>query len=145
MEWNRCLEFEGRWQEGVFGWEVEVTAKIASCEGNLGVRFLLDTMKVWEGGVGTAVVFAVVGDHEHHLPLEHVVIYQSARDSWQVFCLLHSFQLSRQEPGGSSGRGCRHFGFLHRSGVCIFRGRVCEVSVSADSRETKMMTSRRVY
>ena len=117
VEWDRRLEFEGRRQEGIFRWEVEVTAEIASYEEKLGVRSLLDTMKVREVGVGTAVVFAVVRDHEHHLPLEHVVIYQSARDSWQVFCLLHSLQLSRQEPGGSSGRGCRQFGFLHRSGV----------------------------
>jgi hypothetical protein len=36
--------------------------------------------------------------------------------------LLHSLQLSRQEPGGSSGRGCRHFGFLYRSGVLCLSG-----------------------
>lgn len=50
MEWDRCLEFEGRWQEGIFRWEAEVTAEIASCEEELDVRFLLDTMKVGKDG-----------------------------------------------------------------------------------------------
>jgi len=44
------LEFEGRGQEGIFRWEAEVAAEIASCEEELGVRFLLDTMKMGKEG-----------------------------------------------------------------------------------------------
>jgi hypothetical protein len=42
-------------------------------------------------GEHTAVVFTVIGDHEHHFPLEDIVVYQPARYSGQVFSRLHGF------------------------------------------------------
>lgn len=39
-------------------------------------------------GRRTAVVFAVIGDHEHHLPLKDIIIHEPARYSRKVFrCL----------------------------------------------------------
>jgi hypothetical protein len=57
----------------------------------------------WEGD-GTAVVFAVVADHEHDFPLEDIVAHEPARDPREVFGVLHVFQLSAQEAAGACGR-----------------------------------------
>ena len=46
----------------------------------------------------TAIVFAVFGDHEHHLPFEYVVTDQPA--AYTGYAALHLLQLAAQEPGG---------------------------------------------
>lgn len=48
----------------------------------------------------TTVVFAIVGNHEHDLPLENVASDQTAADARDVLVALHLFQLAAQEPGG---------------------------------------------
>lgn len=55
----------------------------------------------------TAIVFAVIANHEHHLPLEDVVVHQPARDTREIFCCLHVFQLS-SEQASCSHEGLRH-------------------------------------
>lgn len=47
-------------------------------------------------GRHTAIVFAVVVNHEHDRPLEDIVVYQAAADAGDVFVCLHLFQLSAQ-------------------------------------------------
>ena len=49
----------------------------------------------------TTVVFTVIGNHEHDLPLEDVIANQSAADARYVFVALHLLELPTQEPGGS--------------------------------------------
>lgn len=39
----------------------------------------------------TAIVFAVVGDHKHNLPFQHVVVHQATTDTRYVFATLHLF------------------------------------------------------
>lgn len=46
----------------------------------------------------TAVEFAVVRYHQHHFPLEYVVVDQAARDAGDVLVALHLLQLAAQEP-----------------------------------------------
>jgi hypothetical protein len=49
----------------------------------------------------TAVVFAVVADHEHHLPLEDIgVVDQAAGYAWDVFACLHLLKLALEEGRG---------------------------------------------
>lgn len=53
------------------------------------------------GGERTAVVFAVVADHEHDFPLEDVIVDEPARDPREVFSVLHVFQLPAEEARGA--------------------------------------------
>lgn len=71
VEGDWVLEDEVGRHVGVVGWEGEVAAEIAS-----------------------AIVFAVIRDHEHNLPLEDVFAHQTARYSWQVLRRLHVLELS---------------------------------------------------
>lgn len=49
----------------------------------------------------TSVVFAVVADHEHHLPLKHVaVVDEAARDPGNVLAHLHLFELAPEQGRG---------------------------------------------
>ena len=48
----------------------------------------------------TTVVFAIVGNHEHDLPLEDVVANQPATYAGYVLVALHELELATQEPGG---------------------------------------------
>ncbi len=46
----------------------------------------------------TSVVFAIVGDHEHHFPFEDVVVHQPAADAGYVFVRLHVLELPAEQP-----------------------------------------------
>ena len=48
----------------------------------------------------TAVVFAVVGNHKHDLPLEDVGAHETATSAGAVLVALHELELAGQEPGG---------------------------------------------
>lgn len=48
----------------------------------------------------TAIVPAIIRDHEHDLPFEDVVVHQPATDARYVFVALHLFELTAQEPCG---------------------------------------------
>lgn len=48
----------------------------------------------------TAIVPAVIRDHEHDLPLEDVVVHQPATDARYVLVTLHLLELAAQEPCG---------------------------------------------
>lgn len=56
--------------------------------------------------VHTTIVFAVVTNHQHHLPLEDIVVHQPAGNSREVLCRLHVLELSCEEPRGASGGLC---------------------------------------
>lgn len=78
VEGDRRLEGQGRRHEWVCWGKAEDAPEVASC-----VSFLLLAMLYVRGEGGrvderTSVVFAVVADHEHHLPLEYVVIQDPA-------------------------------------------------------------------
>lgn len=49
----------------------------------------------------TSIIFAIIGDHKHDLPFEDIVIYQTTRDTWQIFGSLHILELPSKETGGS--------------------------------------------
>jgi hypothetical protein len=70
-------------------------------------------------GICTSVVFAVIGDHQHHLPLKDIVVYQPTGYSRKVFGGLNAFQLPCQEPGCSARLG--HLATLRDAagGVCF--------------------------
>jgi hypothetical protein len=66
----------------------------------------------------TAVVFAVVADHQHDLPLKDVVVVdQAARDAREVLCRLHLLQLPPEQRARCcrAGRRAGHGRLLHRS------------------------------
>ena len=48
----------------------------------------------------TAVVFAVVRNHEHDLPFEDVAPDETATYAGYVLVALHLLELATQEPGG---------------------------------------------
>lgn len=57
----------------------------------------------WQKG-RTAIVFAVVVYHEHHLPLKDVIVVdEAARDARQVLALLDLLELPLQQRSGRGG------------------------------------------
>lgn len=65
----------------------------------------------------TTVIFAVIANHEHNFPFEHVIRNEANGYSWYgVFGSLHGFELARKEAGGG-GRG--HGFFLFFLGGCF--------------------------
>ena len=63
--------------------------------------------------IRTAIVFAIVRDHQHDLPFEHTLPNEPAADAGDVLVAVHELQLTAQEPrgrrtrhdGGSLGKG----------------------------------------
>lgn len=51
----------------------------------------------WAEVEHTAVVLAVVADHEHNFPLEDVVVDEATGDSWKVSGALHLLELTLEE------------------------------------------------
>lgn len=68
-----------------------------------------------------AVELAVVGDHEHHLPLVDVVVDEADTDVGQVFVVLHLEELAAEEGCGGGGGHC-----------CLFLRREVEVELRFD-------------
>lgn len=57
--------------------------------------------------IRTAIVFAIIVDHEHDFPLKDVVVVdKAARDARDVLASLHLLELTLQEGGG--GGRARH-------------------------------------
>lgn len=50
-------------------------------------------------GKHTAIIFAVVVEHEDNLPLEDVIVDQAAADSRDIFVGLHLLQLPAEQDG----------------------------------------------
>lgn len=69
-------------------------------------------------GARTAVVFAILGYHEHHFPLEDIVIHKTTTYPIEVFRVLHIFELAGEETSCAcySGGVVCHGGWLY-SGV----------------------------
>lgn len=53
-----------------------------------------------QGNFLTAIVFAVVGNHQHDLPFEDVAPDETAAYTGDVLVALHELELAAQEPGG---------------------------------------------
>lgn len=69
----------------------------------------------------TTVIFAVIANHEHDFPFEHVIRNEANGYSWYgVFGSLHGFELARKEAGGG-GRGHGFFLFF----LFFFGGMFC--------------------
>lgn len=51
-------------------------------------------------GEHTAIIFAVVGDHEHDFPFHDVVVHEPAAYARDIFVGLHLFELAAEEAGG---------------------------------------------
>ena len=69
-----------------------------------------DQHHVWVtagGRIRTAIVFAIIVDHEHDFPLKDVVVVdKTARDTRDILAGLHLLELTLQEGGG--GGRARH-------------------------------------
>lgn len=97
MRWARKLPPGGVWSAGVLGEGVGETRRDVGTDG--GGR-----------GIRTAVVLAVIADHQHDLPLENVAVaHEPARDARYVLAALHLPQLPAEQRGGRArARGhCR--------------------------------------
>ena len=85
----------------ILGWEYEMSAVESSCM--LTSAFFPDHATYTSASTGrslTTIVFAVIGNHQHDLPLEDVVSNETATYAGNVFVALHEFELATQEPGG---------------------------------------------
>jgi len=63
------------------------------CDVSTGVSTWEDC--VW---VCTSVELCVVVDHQHHLPLEHIVVHQTAAYARYTLVVLHLLELASQQP-----------------------------------------------
>ena len=53
-----------------------------------------------------AIVLGVVRYHQHHFPLEDVVVHQPAADAGNVLVFLHLLELFAEDEGGGGDGGC---------------------------------------
>lgn len=74
-----------------------MAGEVSSCCEIVSMEFEVIGERGGEGGQ-TTVVFAIVVDHEHDLPLEGVVIDQSTRNAREILRFLHFLELAEQKP-----------------------------------------------
>ena len=55
----------------------------------------------------TTIEATIIRDHEHDLPLQHVIVHQPTAYAWDILVTLHLLELPTQKAGGcGGGHGC---------------------------------------